>query len=1093
MSKSIGRTGWDTVDTDVLVKVSAADTTADYLNPKISGGTGITTAILNPGANEQLEVSLTPGAYVSGSGTTGTIPKFTAATVLGDSIITESASVITVTGDQIITGLTANQAVFTDGSKQLVSNAITGTGNVAMSASPTFTGTILAAAATLSGNLTLSGLTADRLVETNGSSVVSSLADLTDYIAGGTDISVVDDGDGTVTINYTGGASISGSGSTNQLAKFTGATAIGDSAISDNGSVIIIGSGVYTVSVPQDTTFSGDVFFSAQTADRLAQIGSSNEIESVNLSSYVAAGTGMGIVDDGSGGITVNWSSSGTTDVIPKWTGANALGDSLLKEDSNGVFVNASAKGIGIGVGGASDSIGVFISTSNTLGTATSQAGAQLTPTFSSSATTSATGLSTGITTQAASFTVTNAYGVRVLAPTIGVGSAITNLYGLRIENQAGGSNNFSIWAGTGDYHFDATTADQLLQTDSSKNMVSVANLTNFIAGGTDISVVDDGDGTVTLNYSGLSGTGTTNRIPVYTGASTIGDGYFLQSAGAVTLDADKALNISTTGNGTYLELKSTTAGATSAWMTWRHDTASPANNDELGRLNFDLNSADIAYVIVKADVPTISSEETSFNFYAGNGSTIVNSAIINGSGLNLPLQTASLLLQTDASKNVTSVANLTAWIAGGTDISVVDDGDGTVTVNYTGSATMPRLDQVLDPNTNKSFTMGNNTLEFVYSAPVPGVSSGAFAIEATGNFNGDLIHVHQLTGSPITGSKMLYVETTDTDVIPLDIEGGDDCFINLSADKTVNINISSSRTWGGTEIPYLYIQSAAAGYTPTLVGNDFVIESSTDASMTLVTGATATASIYFQWGATENDTLIQYDANTGLFNFDIGGTTEMSLAATGLTVTNLLTCATFKLTTSPTNGYVLTSDASGNGTWQAASGGSPAGSDTQVQYNNGGAFGGASALTYNDTTGNVTIAPTTNTNGIFIDGNTGNIDNPRLRMESNSNTAEVSGTIQMESANGNFTWKLIQNLSEGLYEVKVNIDAAGEKEMSCWAEDYWGHHEDGTDSAFRVGRYTQTQINNLTASNGMIVYNSTDGEFNIRQGGVWEIIEIVV
>ena len=44
-----------------------------------------------------------------------------------------------------LSGLTASQAVFTDGSKNLVSNAITGSGNVVMSASPTLTGTVTAA------------------------------------------------------------------------------------------------------------------------------------------------------------------------------------------------------------------------------------------------------------------------------------------------------------------------------------------------------------------------------------------------------------------------------------------------------------------------------------------------------------------------------------------------------------------------------------------------------------------------------------------------------------------------------------------------------------------------------------------------------------------------------------------------------------------------------------------------------------------------------------------------------------------------------------------------------------------------------------
>jgi len=55
-----------------------------------------------------------------------------------------------------LSGATASQAVFTNGSKELVSNAITGTGNVVMSASPTLTGTIAAAAATFSTPLVVS-------------------------------------------------------------------------------------------------------------------------------------------------------------------------------------------------------------------------------------------------------------------------------------------------------------------------------------------------------------------------------------------------------------------------------------------------------------------------------------------------------------------------------------------------------------------------------------------------------------------------------------------------------------------------------------------------------------------------------------------------------------------------------------------------------------------------------------------------------------------------------------------------------------------------------------------------------------------------
>ena len=55
-----------------------------------------------------------------------------------------------------------------------------------------------------------------------------------------------------------------------------------------------------------------------------------------------------------------------------------------------------------------------------------------------------------------------------------------------------------------------------------------------------------------------------------------------------------------------------------------------------------------------------------------------------------------------------------------------------------------------------------------------------------------------------------------------------------------------------------------------------------------------------------------------------------------------------------------LTDNGSNSVTIDAAGGGSgtPGGSDTQIQYNNGGAFGGTSQLTYNDATNEVFIGP---------------------------------------------------------------------------------------------------------------------------------------
>ena len=96
--------------------------------------------------------------------------------------------VATFTAAPVFSSATASQAMFTDGSKALTSNAITGTGNVVMSASPTLTGTIGAANQTLSGTLGVTGVatftaapvfsssTASQAVFTDGSKALVSNA-----------------------------------------------------------------------------------------------------------------------------------------------------------------------------------------------------------------------------------------------------------------------------------------------------------------------------------------------------------------------------------------------------------------------------------------------------------------------------------------------------------------------------------------------------------------------------------------------------------------------------------------------------------------------------------------------------------------------------------------------------------------------------------------------------------------------------------------------------------------------------------------------------------------------------------------------------
>lgn len=77
-----GNTGWIAVatDTDVKVKVTAADTTPGYLDDKVAAGANITKTVTNPGGDEDLTLALsdTPELtsagefYFGAAGTNGT-------------------------------------------------------------------------------------------------------------------------------------------------------------------------------------------------------------------------------------------------------------------------------------------------------------------------------------------------------------------------------------------------------------------------------------------------------------------------------------------------------------------------------------------------------------------------------------------------------------------------------------------------------------------------------------------------------------------------------------------------------------------------------------------------------------------------------------------------------------------------------------------------------------------------------------------------------------------------------------------------------------------------------------------------------------
>jgi len=99
--------------------------------------------------------------------------------------------------------------------------------------------------------------------------------------------------------------------------------------------------------------------------------------------------------------------------------------------------------------------------------------------------------------------------------------------------------------------------------------------------------------------------------------------------------------------------------------------------------------------------------------------------------------------------------------------------------------------------------------------------------------------------------------------------------------------------------------------------------------------------------------------------------------------------------------------------------GGTPGGSDTQVQYNDGGAFGGMSALTYNDSTGKITANAGASATGDFevLAETTGTVVYADVSTGNTIFGQGVTGsrTVEMHGGNGASAELIIHSNSGGL------------------------------------------------------------------------------
>jgi hypothetical protein len=117
-------------------------------------------------------------------------------------------------------------------------------------------------------------------------------------------------------------------------------------------------------------------------------------------------------------------------------------------------------------------------------------------------------------------------------------------------------------------------------------------------------------------------------------------------------------------------------------------------------------------------------------------------------------------------------------------------------------------------------------------------------------------------------------------------------------------------------------------------------------------------------------------------------------------------------------NGYVLQTDGTGNLTWTAQTGngggnGSPGGSNTQIQFNDAGSFGGDAGFTYDK-----------NTNTLYVENiSAGNSSDDTITTYGNLNVLGNISAVENITANGNITADYF--IGNGSYITGISIDVA--------------------------------------------------------------------